>query len=202
MPTAKSGLLRALLMTLAAAYYQGDAERALAYARRFPPYADKTSVELADLLPHAVFQWFSGYRRDAYAYFQRLVQTHPDRPDILNNLVWGLATASWSPADPTEVLAIANRLAALVPDRNPGILDTLAAAQANAGDFESASRTMREALGLFPPSADPNQLIMKERLAARLALYEQRQPYREDAFTRMYVTFFGDLTKLRPPEPQ
>jgi len=190
-----------LLMAFAAAFHKGDAELALAYARRFPPYANKTSVELADLLPHAVFQWFSGYRRDAYAYFQRLVQTYPDRPDILNNLAWGLATASWSPADPAEVLAIANRLAALVPDRNPGILDTLAAAQANAGDYESARLTMREALALFPPDATSNQLLLKERLASRLALYEQRRPYREDAFTRMYVAFFGDLTKLRPPEP-
>ena len=190
-----------LLMALAAAYDQGDAELALAYARRFPPYANKTSVELLDLLPHAVFQWFGGYRRDAYAYFQRVVQTYPDRPDILNNLAWGLATASWSPADPTEVLAIANRLVALVPDRNPGILDTLAAAQANAGNYESARRTTQEALALFPPDADLNQLLLKERLASRLALYEQNQPYREDAFTRMYVSFFGAPSQLRSSEP-
>ena len=61
---------------------------------------------------------------------------------------------------------------------------------------------VRTALALFPPDATSNQLLLKERLASRLALYEQRRPYREDAFTRMYVAFFGDLTKLRPPEPQ
>ena len=61
---------------------------------------------------------------------------------------------------------------------------------------------VREALALFPPDATSNQLLLKERLASRLALYEQRRPYREDAFTRMYVAFFGDLSKLRPPEPR
>jgi len=191
-----------VLLGMAAAYEKGDMSLALSYARRFPTYADRSSLELADLLPHFIFQWVAGYRRDAYAFFQRLVQAYPDRPNVLNNIAWVLATAKWSPADPQEVLDMASQLSALVPVPHPGILDTLAAAHANAGDYESARRTIREALALFPPDATSNQLLLKARLASRLALYEQQQPYREDAFTRMYVAFFGDPSKLRPPEPR
>ena len=183
-----------VLLGMAAAFEQGDETRALAFARQFPPYAQKTSLELADLLPHAIFQWVAGYRRDAWGFFQRLAQTYPDRPDLLNNIAWGLSTADWSPAAPREVLELATRLSGLVSPPHPGILDTLAAAQANAGDFDSAIRTLREALALFPANPDPNLAAFKERLTARLALYERHVPYREDAFTRMYVTYFGDIS--------
>jgi tetratricopeptide (TPR) repeat protein len=185
-----------LFLAIAAAYEKGDMPLALAYAQRYPPYAAKTSLELADLLPHFIFQWIAGYRRDAYAFFQRLAQTDPHRPDLLNNVVWGLATADWSPADPREVLEMARQLVAMLPAPHPGILDTLAAAQANAGDFEAAIRTMQEALSMFPADANAELLPFKERLASRLTLYEQRLPYRENAFIRMYATQFGPLTPL------
>jgi len=188
------------LMIAMTAAYEEDSGRALAYAHRFPPYANKTSLELADLLPHYVFQWIGGYRRDAVAYFRRLTDAAADRPDILNNVAWGLATANWSPADPQEVLGLAQRLLALVPDPNPGILDTLAVAQANAGDFLAARQTLESALALFPDERDPQLQLFMDRLATRLALYQHERPYREDAFTRMYMTFFGELSRLRPLE--
>jgi|GEM_PF-187816 len=190
-----------LHLAIAAAFEKGDLPLALAYAHRFPPYADKTALEPLDLLPHFVFQWTEGYRRDAHAFFQRLIKEYPDRADILNNIVWGLATASWSPADPQEVLEWATRLAAMFPEPNPGILDTLAAAQAHAGEFEAACRTMQQALELLPPEANAVQVQFQKRLAARRAMYGQRQPFREDAFTRMYLTFFGALTRLNEPVP-
>lgn len=186
-----------VLIGMVAAYEMGDESRALAFARQFPPYAQKTSLELADLLPHAIFQWVAGYRRDAWSFFQRLAQAYPDRPDILNNVVWGLSTAAWSPADPQAVLELATHLAAMASPPHPGILDTLAAAQANAGDFASASRTLREALALIPAVAPPDLVAFRERLSARLALYERSEPYREDAFTRLFVASFGDVAASR-----
>lgn len=185
-----------VLLGMVAAYEMGDEPRAVAFANQFPPYARKTSLELADLLPHAIFQWVAGYRRDAWAFFQRLAQTYPDRPDILNNIVWGLSTADWSPADPQAVLELATRLAATSPP-HPGILDTLAAAQANAGDFAAASRTLREALALIPADAPPDLASFRERLDGRLALYERRVPYREDAFIRLFVASYGDVAASR-----
>ena len=200
LPTHDLSAVPTLMIAMAAAYEKGDQELALAYAHRFPPYSNKTSLELADLLPHYVFQWVGGYRRDAVAYFRRLAAACLDQPDILNNVAWGLATAAWSPADPQEVLAWATRLSALVPTPNPGILDTLAAAQANAGDFASAVHTLEKALALLPGGNDPALLLFKERLSARLALYRQNCPYREEALTRMYETYFGPLSRLRDPQ--
>lgn len=190
-----------LLLAMTAAYEAGDTPRTLAFARRYPPYAGRTAIELADLLPHAIFQWVAGYRGDTVAYFQRLLRSHPDRPDYLNNAVWGLATADWSPVDPHEVLDMANRLSGMFPEPNPGILDTASAAQANAGHFEDAARTMREALTLLPPSADPGTQAFRQRLASRLELYEQGHPYREDAFLRMYATYYGAPAAIQPPAP-
>jgi tetratricopeptide (TPR) repeat protein len=50
--------------------------------------------------------------------------------------------------------------------------DTLAAAQANAGDFEKAIATISEALKLAPVGH-------AEALQERLALYQKREPYRQ-----------------------
>lgn len=180
-----------VLLAMVAAFEKGDEPRALSHARQFPPYARKTSLDLADLLPHYIFQWVAGYRRDTYEYFQRLLRTYPDRPDFLNNVVWGLATAEWSPADPQEVLDLAQRLAGMFPESNPGILDTLGVAQANAGHFDEAARTMREALARLPRSVDSGTQTFRDRLTARLRLYEQGLPYREDAFGRMFGTYYA-----------
>lgn len=186
-----------MFIALTAAYQKGDLPLALSYAQLYPSYAGKTSLELSDLLPHYIFQWIAGYRRDAVAFFQLLVRTYPDRPDLLNNLAWGLATAEWSPADPDEVLDMARQLVASLPSPpHPGILDTLAAAQANAGDFDSAIQTLQKALALLPSSDQPELRQFRERMASRLALYEQRCPYREDAFSRLYASSYGAMTRL------
>lgn len=189
-----------LFIALTTAYQKGDKPLALSLAHLYPPYADKTSLELPDLLPHYIFQWIAGYRRDAVAFFQQLARAYPDRLGLLNNLAWGLATAEWSPADPDEVLNMARQLVAKAPaPPHPGILDTLAAAQANAGDFDSAIQTLQEALTLFPPSDQPELRLFRERLASRLALYEQHRPYREEAFSRLYVSSYGAMTRLNDP---
>ena len=181
--------LHLLLMT--AAYEKGDAALALAQARQFPAYADKTSMELADLFPYYVHQWVEFHRTDAYAFFQRLTQAYPDRTGLLNNIAWGLSTANWSPAPPTEVLALARQVCAAFPKPNPGALDTLAAAQANAGDFADAVQTLQQALDLLASDSSSQALALHERLLARQALYRRGEPYREEAFSRLMATQFG-----------
>lgn len=184
------------LLLMAAAFEKGDSSLALAPARQFPAYADKTSVELADLLPYYLHQWMDYHRSDAYGYFQRLVLAYPDRIGLLNNLAWGLATADWSPAPPLDVLALAQQVCAAFAQPNPGALDTLAAAQANAGDFLAASQTLQQALALLPdtersPVGEFRALLMK-----RLDLYRRRQPYREEAFSRLMAAEFGRGLRL------
>lgn len=53
------------------------------------------------------------------------------------------------------------------------MLDTLAAADAEAGDFDSAVKWQAKAIAL---ETDPKE---KADFAARLALYKDRKPYRE-----------------------
>ena len=175
-----------LLLAMTIAHEQGGTALALATARRFTPYAGKERLDPTDLLPHYVFQWVAGYREDTWRYFQRMRETFPDRPDLLNNMVWALATADWSPVDPQTTVEWAEELAAQFPAPHPGILDTLAAAQANADDFSSAVRTMETALAQFPAQMDEELAAFHGRLASRLTLYQQQQPYREAALERMY----------------
>ncbi len=179
------------LLLMAAAYEKGDLPQALAHARQFPAFADRTSLELTDLLPYYLHQWMIFHRADAYAYFQRLIQTHPDQTGLLNNIAWGLATADWSPAAPADILVLAQRASNSFPQPNPGALDTLAAAQANAGDFPAAIRSIQQATVSLPQTHTPQVALFRAHLQSRLDLYRQQRPYREDAFSRLMATQFG-----------
>ena len=179
------------LLIMVAAFEKGDTPLALDHARRFPAYADKPALEFADLLPYYLHQWTEFHRADAYAYFQRLIAATPDQTRLLNNIAWGLATAEWSPAPPDEVLALAQQVCSAFTTPNPGALDTLAAAQANAGDFLAAGETIRQAIQLISSPANPEIAQWKERLQARMALYRNLRPYREDAFSRLLAAQFG-----------
>ena len=134
------------------------------------------SPDPADALPHALAQWKTYERADALHHFRRLIAAFPSRPDILSNIAWFLSTADWSPAPPSEALGYALRAAGLAPDPPPpGLLDTLAAAHANAGDFPSAIAVQERAISLLPPLSPS-----LPDYQARLSLYRQSIPYRHD----------------------
>jgi len=78
-----------------------------------------------------------------------------------------------------------------MPQANPGALDTLAAAQANAGDFPSAIQTVQKAIELLPSRDDAHIAEFRKRLLSRLSLYRQQKPYREEAFSRLMAAQFG-----------
>ncbi len=64
----------------------------------------------------------------------------------------------------------------LTGKNDPGIMDTLAAAFAEAGRFEDAATMERLAISLLPQDFDPQE---RANWQARLALYQQGRPYRE-----------------------
>lgn len=174
-----------LLLGMAAAFEKGDRANALAYARSLPPYRNHTKIALPDLFPLHAFHWDLGLRRDALAYFQSLVQTHPGRGDLLNNVAWILATAEWSPAPPAEAIEIAQRALALAPAPHPVLLDTLAVALANAGDFDTALHTAQQALTLVSDTAP--HAAFRRNLLSRIVLYQHQKPYREEDTTRLWA---------------
>jgi tetratricopeptide (TPR) repeat protein len=94
-----------------------------------------------------------------------------------NNLAWLLATAKDdSLRDGRQAVIIAEALRADRHGDRPEVLDTLAAAYAEAGDFDRAIATAREAADRAAVAG--NATLAKE-IRARLAMYEAKQPYRE-----------------------
>lgn len=130
--------------------------------------------------------WQEGFHAEASDALLRLVDAAPADIPLLNNVAWGLATADWSTVPPEKTLALARRLDVLLPD-SPPILDTLAAALANAGDYSSATAIAQQALDLVDatPSPPHELLVFRQNLAARRTLYATGNPYRESAFTRL-----------------
>jgi Flp pilus assembly protein TadD len=75
-----------------------------------------------------------------------------------------------------EAVRLAERAVQLSGGQDPGYLDTLAMAYANAGRFPEASETARRALDL---ATQQNQSQLVEELNARIRLYQAGQPYRD-----------------------
>jgi tetratricopeptide (TPR) repeat protein len=98
----------------------------------------------------------------------------PDQPHILNNLAWLLATCPLAAVrDGAEATAHAQRAKQLWGDV-PEVLDTLAAAYAEAGRFPDALATARRALEL---AQRQNNRASVDALKGRIALYEVGKPY-------------------------
>jgi len=94
----------------------------------------------------------------------------------LNDLAWLRATSADSAQrDAAEALRLARRVIELAGSNDPRLLDTLAAAQAAAGDYRAAAATARDALGRAE-SGGARELARDLRI--RLALYERNTPYR------------------------
>ena len=75
--------------------------------------------------------------------------------------------------DGKRAVEFATRACELTKWKNPRILDTLAAAQAEAGDFDAAVSSQKRAIELL---TDERQ---KDDYRSRLVLYQAKRPYRE-----------------------
>ena len=76
----------------------------------------------------------------------------------------------------TEAVELAGRAVQLSGGREPAVLGTLAAAQAEAGQFAEAVKTARTAIDL---ATQQQQQGLAESIRAKMALYEARSPFRE-----------------------
>lgn len=107
----------------------------------------------------------------------RAVELDDGSASAHNILAWILATGN-DPAfrNGRKAVQHATRACEISGWRDVGNLDTLAAAYAESGDFESAVRVAREAIEIEKRRNPPNQL---EVLRDHLALFEARQPLRD-----------------------
>jgi len=93
----------------------------------------------------------------------------------LNSLAWFLATSEESKVrDGPRAVQLAEKAVAATQRKDPAILDTLAAAHAEAGQFTNAVRVQREAIALL--TADHE----KEDYSSRLKLYAAGIRYHDD----------------------
>jgi len=94
----------------------------------------------------------------------------------LNDLAWALATHErGKPSDVLEAVQLAEQACKQTAHQNADMLDTLAAAYANANRFADAIRTARKAAELALSSG---QTRLVERIRSRLRLYQAGRPYR------------------------
>jgi tetratricopeptide (TPR) repeat protein len=109
--------------------------------------------------------------------FQQALQLNGNCADAYRSLAWLESTCPDEQfRDAQQAVAAAERAAKLSPPGNCFVLDALAAAQANAGNFDAAVHYQKLAMANSPKSFEP-------QIAARLALYEQHQPYRNEVAT-------------------
>ncbi len=113
---------------------------------------------------------------EALAQFRRALEFKPNDADAQNNLAWLLATC---PADSLRngaaAIEHAQRANQLCGGGRADVLNTLAAAYAEAGRFPEAVAAARKALEL---AAQQNHRDWVDVLRARIALYEAGKPCR------------------------
>ena len=110
----------------------------------------------------------------AVADLDKAIQLDPRNTDALNGRAWFQATCPVATyRNGTQAVASATQACELTEWKEPGMIDTLAAAYAEASDFASAQKWQAKAIAL---ETDANE---KAAYGARLQLYQANQPFRD-----------------------
>jgi tetratricopeptide (TPR) repeat protein len=157
---------------------QGDRARATADANmaiRLKP-RDFYLWRATDLRLRAEAYRILGRTELALRDLREAVRIAPKSPGANDELAWFLATC---PNDRfrngTEAVSVAKKACELSDWKRSGCYDTLAVAYAEAGDFDQAVKYEKQALN--DSSLAPKEREEREK---RLALFQQRKPFRED----------------------
>jgi tetratricopeptide (TPR) repeat protein len=126
---------------------QGKVDEAAASLRKAvelkPDYAD-AHFNLAQALKMA------GHPREAANEVRAALRTQPDWPLALTTLAWLEATERDAPRDPEDAVRLASRAAELTRQRDPQVLEVLAAAYASAGRLDEAAQASAASKALAP----------------------------------------------------
>ena len=126
---------------------------------------------------HALSQL--GRTEAAVAQLDEAIRIKSDSTEALNNLAWTLATAANAGIrNGARAVALAQKACALAADSKTIYLGTLAAAYAEAGNFDDAVATARRACYLAERKGEADLLARNRQL---LEQYRRHQPYREPA---------------------
>ena len=144
------------------------------------PYLEK-AIELSPTHPGYRFTVGSalillGKRRVAVEQFAKAVEFDPHNLGALNNLAWLLATCDEDGIrDGPRAVRLAEHAREITEGKHYGVLDTLAAAYAAAGQFDRAVAIADKAVGLAKAAGQEETAGEIEK---RLELYKAGRPYR------------------------
>jgi tetratricopeptide (TPR) repeat protein len=114
---------------------------------------------------------------DAVAQYAKALEYQPDDVMLLNRAAWILATASDPRArDGARALALAERAVTLTRRQDGMSLDSLGAAHAELGAFDTAAAAAREALAIARLRG--NRILSRD-LEFRVALYTRGEKFRD-----------------------
>jgi tetratricopeptide (TPR) repeat protein len=118
-----------------------------------------------------------GRTAEALTHWSDAIQLQPSDFAALGRVAWVLATSP----DATirnggEALALAVRAVEISGGKDARLLDTLAAAYAEKGQFANAVATARRAQAL---AAQQNEAALSDAIGSRIAWYEADRPFRE-----------------------
>jgi Flp pilus assembly protein TadD len=119
----------------------------------------------------------AGRVQEAIAQYRKALNINSNQPEVLNSLAWLLAThPDAGVRNGKEAVQFAERACQLTEFKSSLLLGTLAAAYAEAGQFEHAVQAARQA-GNVATEQSNRQLAAKHH--AMQEQYERHQPYRE-----------------------
>jgi len=123
----------------------------------------------------------AGRPKEAVEQFEEVLKMDPEHPTALNSLAWVMATSpDASLRNGTRAVALAEQINRITGGKLPECLDTLAAAQAEAGKFDEA--VLNEQRAIDAAQAAGNKSFAEEA-TGRLKLYQAKQPYRDGTTT-------------------
>ena len=136
--------------------------------------AISNSSEIPLLLATAMAE--AGRSADSVSLLENCLSASPQSHDIANHLAWIYATDPDAKVrNASKALEMAQKLAKQSSSANPRILDTLAAAYANTGDFAEAERIARQARDIALANGIDT---LVEKLSARIAVYQSGTAWR------------------------
>ncbi len=113
----------------------------------------------------------------AMAEYQKTLELDPRHLPVQLALAWLLATCPDAALrDGHRAVELVRQIQRLSPTESPQLLDILAAAYAESGQFPQAIATARQALNL---NATKNDRPLTDAIQSRLMLYEANAPYHE-----------------------
>ena len=124
-----------------------------------------------------IFLYQKGRLSEAMAQWNELIHIQPEYVPVLNEVAWALATdPEASVRDGTRAVELAQRAVKLSGGQEPNFLDTLAAAQAEAGQFAEAVKTAEQAVAV---ASSQNNTALAEGIRTRIKLYQSGSGYQE-----------------------